>query len=304
MATIRDLWKLPVSDEKVCSQISHDYIQLLVTRFMLEAGQLGSDEKDHRLCRDKMAKAITQILYLDRGTRFYEKEVAYAEEAKELLRTLQRVPLVAPNTLSSHLPSYFPPAPPPSPSGSSPASVSSLFTPSLSPVPVSPASSTPSTPSTPSARFATPTAPTGPTAVRSNRRDNTREEKLRGQRLNDDKVGVSALTLCKNCAKLHENYAKNPTGRAPPRPCRVPLNPVEFNGVKCGNCIASKRKCCFKWDNPGIPYPPAVLEHLQAMEEPKRLGRDKALQTMKGRPTINRKRKRRQVEEEVACSHQ
>jgi hypothetical protein len=105
----------------------------------------------------------------------------------------------------------------------------------------------------------------------------------KGRELDDDKVGVAVPTACKNCAGLQANYLKKPDGRDPPHPCRVAIDPLSFRSVKCGNCIASKRECCFKWDNPGIEYPPEKIQALQRIEEHKIAGRKAARQTVQKR---------------------
>ncbi|KAK8112920.1 hypothetical protein PG984_013446 [Apiospora sp. TS-2023a] len=81
----------------------------------------------------------------------------------------------------------------------------------------------------------------------------TDNEKAKGKRLLEDKEGQDATAPCKACLKAG-------------RPCRVPINPVDFNSMKCAHCIINKLGECCSTENPGFAYLQQVIDDMKARQ--------------------------------------
>ncbi|KAI1181669.1 hypothetical protein F5B17DRAFT_451429 [Nemania serpens] len=119
-------------------------------------------------------------------------------------------------------------------------------------------------------------------------RAKTQYEKERGERLDNDFIGVDADTPCACCQKRLASRSKTHGPEAPRQRCRVPRNPRIFKSYKCGYCIGSKGRCSFSNENPGVKYEPESLQRTLPSEEAKRASRKKANETRRRQKEVAR----------------
>ncbi|OTA59636.1 hypothetical protein K449DRAFT_397256 [Hypoxylon sp. EC38] len=94
----------------------------------------------------------------------------------------------------------------------------------------------------------------------------TTYEKNRGQQLRDKKIGGRAIFPCNHCVNK-------------PHRCCVAIDPQSFDSFKCAYCISNKVSCSFNFENPGLEYPPEMMNQIQEKEQMKKAGRAKAKET-------------------------
>ncbi|KAK5635381.1 hypothetical protein RRF57_011093 [Xylaria bambusicola] len=113
-----------------------------------------------------------------------------------------------------------------------------------------------------------PPAPSASERRKGRNRQKTAHEKQQGDKLKDDTIGIEADQPCDNCRKARGNSC----------PCRVARDPEKFNSWKCGHCIATKRKCSFSPDSPGVIFGPMTREGARK-EDRKRKANERRCET-------------------------